>query len=748
MSTRGALDWPATDAVPARRRRLPASARRALVALPAAAALAAFSLVLASWPATAGLVVAVGVIALLAVRAPSAALAAAVVLLAFEGVVKLLLRLEPTPLSDDARAVGAAGIDLALVLALAGLVAADRGAFVAGVWRRSSRPERALMALLPAFLALSAAQVALGDDVGRGLEGFRLFHAYVPMLIGGGIVFWQAPAHRRAVAAVGIVLAVAAYGALRVVVEPGGSELDLITSAGGTEAYGGEVRAVGSFSGAVGMASFLVPAVVFAALLGTLTARARALCWAAAALGVVALVASYARAPLVALAVGLGVAVLVVATAGGVPRRTKVLAAVALVGVAVAGFGGLALASNGSWALSQRTAVLTDPLSDRAWSLSPRLERWDELSGDAVRHPLGQGIGRIGGATREAGTATADSSYVKVLVEQGPVGALVFVVGLLGLVAIMARRLRRADGELRGVGIAALGGFVAFLVLATTGETVEQPGKVAAWALAGIALAAAFGSGGRARAPGDSVRRTPRMRRPAWAAVVLLLAAGSALMAASRQRDHTASMEIAPRALGPLPAVRDPAAYPWLLLDPPAWRAVLENPRFPGLEFSDIRAAGTPRGTLALSATRPTPREALELLRVAAPRLVAASERDAAAAAWHRAMVVFSRLRAGKTPAPARSALRRELRGLGAVLERPRARFTLGAPAAPPESTRAADRAAAALPGPLPARPSPFLAALAGALAGGLLWLGAWAHGRPPRRRGAAREAPTGIEPV
>jgi hypothetical protein len=44
---------------------------------------------------------------------------------------------------------------------------------------------------------------------------------------------------------------------------------------------------------------------------------------------------------------------------------------------------------------------------------------------------------------------------------------------------------------------------VAFLALSATAETVEQPGKVAAWALAGLALAAAFGTEPAADAPTD-----------------------------------------------------------------------------------------------------------------------------------------------------------------------------------------------------------------------------------------------------
>jgi hypothetical protein len=55
-------------------------------------------------------------------------------------------------------------------------------------------------------------------------------------------------------------------------------------------------------------------------------------------------------------------------------------------------------------------------------------------------------------------------------------------------------------GEPRAVGFAALAGFVAFVALAFTGEAVEQPGKVVAWGLLGIAAGCAFG-GGRGEEP-------------------------------------------------------------------------------------------------------------------------------------------------------------------------------------------------------------------------------------------------------
>ncbi|HEX8068175.1 MAG TPA: hypothetical protein VF520_16790 [Thermoleophilaceae bacterium] len=479
-------------------------ARLGLVAVPMAAGLVTLAVAATARPATVGLVAAVAATGVLAVRAPHAALALAVLLFAFEGVVKLLLRIEPTPLPGGPKAVGAFGLDLALGLALVGVLFAAGRAAAGDLWLRTTRGERLALMLLPAFVALSAVQVALGPDLERGLDGFRLFQAYMLVALGAAVACWRPSIQRRAAVALGIALAVAAYAALRVLVEPGALERDVLVGAGGQPAYGNDVRAAGSFSAAIGMESFLVPAVVFAAFAGALLPRLRAIASSVALLGTIALVAAYGRAPLAALVVGLGFAALVLVTSRGVRRRTKLIAVAAVMAVASSGFGGLVLVSD-SWELRERAAVLVDPFGDRPWSMRPRLDRWLDLGGDAIGRPVGKGVGSVGAATaRGGGTPVAtDNSYVKVLVDQGPAAALVFLAGVIGFVAVVARRLRRARGERRALGLAALGGVVAFLALSATAETVEQPGKVAAWALAGLALAAAFGTEPAADAPTD-----------------------------------------------------------------------------------------------------------------------------------------------------------------------------------------------------------------------------------------------------
>jgi hypothetical protein len=87
---------------------------------------------------------------------------------------------------------------------------------------------------------------------------------------------------------------------------------------------------------------------------------------------------------------------------------------------------------------------------------------------------------------------TTDNSFLKVALEQGLLVGAGFFAALVAAVILLARRLRAAREDRRALGLAALAGFVAFLGVASTGEYFEQPGKVIAWGLFGIAAAVAF----------------------------------------------------------------------------------------------------------------------------------------------------------------------------------------------------------------------------------------------------------------
>jgi O-Antigen ligase len=339
----------------------------------------------------------------------------------------------------------------------------------------------------------------------RGLEGFRLFHAYVVVALAAAVVFARPSFARHGMVAIlAIGLAVSAYAALRLVIGPAESEIALATTDDTTTRYGSEWRAFGSFSGAVGLTSYLGPLTLFSLVIGLLVRRVRVLAWTVALLCVAAVIGSYARAPLLGMVLGLACVLAVLLSIADMTLRRKLAALAAAAMLVAVAFGGIWAASQGSPQLRERAQGILDPLDDA--SVNVRLRNWENVIGEVRRRPLGRGVGTIGRASPveyKYGTRyqTTDNSFLKVFVDQGIPVALIFLCGLLGVVAVMLRRLRRAVGEQRALGLAAVAGLVTFLGMAATGEYVEQPGKVVAWGLLGVALSQAFARPAAARSP-------------------------------------------------------------------------------------------------------------------------------------------------------------------------------------------------------------------------------------------------------
>ena len=480
-------------------------ARRALEVVAVGAGVAAVLVAVAVYPATTLLAALVLGILVLAWRAPALALAAAVLLFEFEGSVKLLLGLDQTPLPGGNRAVGAAALDIALFAAVAGVLVKDRFRIPRASWLSASRPERIAIGVVGGWLALSLLQIVQGGHVSRGLHGFRLFQSYTLIALATLTVFAHPRLRSAAVrGALAIALLVSLYAAVRVAIGPADAERTFALSAPTVTTYGNTVRAIGSFSSAIGLSSFLTPVAVFALVLGFLMARVRLLAWSVALLALVGLIGSYSRTSLFGVGLGVACGLVLLFVAADIPRRRK-LAATALVMVSVAGtYGGLLLASEGSPQLRERAKGVLHPLRDESVKL--RFKTWRRSLDDAIHHPLGQGLGAVGGASSPVRTRvrTTDNSFLKVLVEQGVLGLVLFAGGLLGVVVVLARRLRRAAVDDRSVGLAALAGFVAFLGISFAGETVEQPGKTAAWGLLGVAAALAFADAGGGASPSNA----------------------------------------------------------------------------------------------------------------------------------------------------------------------------------------------------------------------------------------------------
>jgi hypothetical protein len=139
-----------------------------------------------------------------------------------------------------------------------------------------------------------------------------------------------------------------------------------------------------------------------------------------------------------------------------------------------------------------RAKALAHPLSD--YSVTTRIDHWGDTVARAAAEPFGSGIGTVGRATAEGRRAVfTDNSYLKVLREQGFAGALLFLLGVGGIAVAAVLRLVRGDPLRRPLGTAALVAAAGFLALMVMAEYIEQPGKVLAWTLLGVAVWEAIG---------------------------------------------------------------------------------------------------------------------------------------------------------------------------------------------------------------------------------------------------------------
>lgn len=483
---------------PGRRRFRPlASVAGAAMAL----AVVACAALLAVWPMLTLLALALVLVALLAWRAPPFAVVAVILLYGLEGSVKVGLAPELSRMGVAPDAVGAGVIDLALLVAVAGLVRLDRGRSLLAIWRNAGRWARISLVMLGTWLVLSLLQMSLTGDLGTALAGFRLTQAYLVAALAGAMLMgrWRSDQVLTALAAV--LLVVAVYAAFRTIAGPADGERLEAFSRSTTPLVPAEegviFRTTGSFSSAIGLVSYLVPAGIFLLTLGLFMVRLRLAAWVGVALVLFALVGTYVRMSLLATALGaVCVAALVVLTSSLSRSRKFVLGlatAPLLVVLLVVGALAPVSVSGGSKEVEERSAGVLDPRSDA--SLALRLERWRDSLDVVGAHPLGTGVGTVGGATVSADSpgTFVDNSYLKILQEQGPLGALAFALGVFGSLIAVAAGLVRRSGAQRACGVGALGASASFFALALTSEAIEQPGKVLAWLLFGVALWSAFG---------------------------------------------------------------------------------------------------------------------------------------------------------------------------------------------------------------------------------------------------------------
>lgn len=454
-------------------------------------------------------VLALLIVMMLAVVAPEYGLVGAVLVYGFEGVIKVGLARELPSVGVSPEALGAALLDLTLFVGVAGVAFHDRGRTLLVIWRRAGRAARVALGALAAWLVLSVLQMPTTGDLHTALEGLRLTQAYALTALAGAMLFARCRPEPVVAALVGVLLAVAAYAAFRGIAGPDDGERLAVLGRATTSVVPSDdaviFRNAGSFSSAIGLSSFLVPAGVFLFALGMLMERLRLAAWIGVALVLVALLDTYVRASLAAIALGAVCALFLATFASGSRSKLALRLATVPLLVALLAAGALAPAAvtGGSQQIGARSSGVFQPQSDE--SLSLRFERWGDTLEVVKKKPLGTGVGSVGGATIDTqGSATfTDNSYLKVLQEQGPLGALCFMLGVFVTLFTAATAAARRSGIHRRLGVAAAGGAVSFFVLGGTSEAIEQPGKVLAWLLVGIALWAAYGMSERSESAAE-----------------------------------------------------------------------------------------------------------------------------------------------------------------------------------------------------------------------------------------------------
>lgn len=348
-----------------------------------------------------------------------------------------------------------------------------------------------------ALAGLSLATVFVSDDLVDALYTFRVSYWY--ML--AAVLVAYAPLPARALwlltrIALVTAVAVSAYAVLRWAVGPSATESRFARSADVRpfETVGGGLRLIGSMGTGHVLASWMAAMTPFCVALATgLRGPWRFVASAAAALCAVALMGTSVRAGIVA--AGLGVAlVLALAIAGAERRRERVAAALLTAVVAIGGATVIVGIEAGSRdGRSTRLAGLLHPREDA--SVRGRQQKWADVFEDIHPHPLGQGLGTSGlahlrfGRYRTISSASIDSTYLKIALEQGLAVMVCFIAVLLLLLAGLSRAaLARSGGLGATVATGAAGALLAFGVEMIFDVYFEGIAALGIWLVIGLGL--------------------------------------------------------------------------------------------------------------------------------------------------------------------------------------------------------------------------------------------------------------------
>jgi len=155
-----------------------------------------------------------------------------------------------------------------------------------------------------------------------------------------------------------------------------------------------------------------------------------------------------------------------------------------------------------------RYSSILSPTGDTSYE--QRMKKWEQALEDVENEPFGKGLGTAGriqetgiGPYITQGSYGIDSSYLKIVYEQGFPLLILFAIAMVVLLAELCRRAVRARTELvRGIAIGGAGTAVAGLAMFMTGQYIEDLPVLMLW----IPLGAAIGA--------IAAERTAVMRSP------------------------------------------------------------------------------------------------------------------------------------------------------------------------------------------------------------------------------------------
>lgn len=364
-----------------------------------------------------------------------------------------------------------------------------------------------LLAIL-GYLAITLIAVLLTEPVSLGVESFRQQGWYLSAAVLVGLAPWSGIERERIVKGIVVVGTLAGtYIAYGLVVGFSGQEAaqarDALVGLPSAE----DPRFYGTFETANALALWAATLFPFAlAIAVEYRGQWRGVAFAASALTGLAAIASDVRIALLALiasiALVLGLRILAPSTR---PSARPKLVAAAVAAPALAALA-LAIVVTGNPAAGDRLASGLDPSNDISYV--KRARSWEDAVQRIDHGPvMGYGLGTQGTVALSdrrlgpVGSASLDSSYLKVAIEQGlPVSLLLF-----GGLALLAAALARAglllwDSFAAAIAIAGAATVVTLLILFTASTYVEGLTILPAWILVGLGIAAVTERGSDRRA--------------------------------------------------------------------------------------------------------------------------------------------------------------------------------------------------------------------------------------------------------